>query len=133
MDDISFDDLPELPAVYMKRRVNTALGALFNEGWRDDYTPATRLDVLQALGLVSVCSTCDDGWIRVNQKSRPDYGEITPCPDCTDGLVVSPEAVERLGVVIQDMWVDTPAADGGLSESIAEAGLRAALGVGGTG
>ena len=66
----------------------------------------------------------------VQSTRGPLETDDIPCWDCNgDGLVVSPEAVERLGVVIQDMWVDTPAADEGLSRSIAEAGLRAALGI----
>ena len=33
-------------ALYVKRQVNSVMGAMLNKGWRDDYVPASRADIL---------------------------------------------------------------------------------------
>ena len=112
-----------------------------HEGWGGRLVrDATRLDLLQALGLVSVCTTClGDGFVWVPQ-SRAAWSEKKSCPDCVDGLVVSPEAVERVKAQLlhyldDELFLNLEEDLDGIVDWawVIGAGLRAALGLGGTG
>ena len=125
MPDLSLDDLRRLPKGLGSRPTVK----------RSELGIPSRLDVLLALGLVSVCTTCERTG-KVASAYNADQTVFVDCPDCVDGLVVSPEAIERMRQVIhntagtgtgedgyQKVWVSQHA------QEMAALGLRAALGI----
>ena len=89
--------------------------------------------------LVSVCTTCD-GSGEIATGYNEEQTVFGRCLDCVDGLVVSPEAVERAAaalftLIVEDMPVEpfgTYASDEQYRAQ-ARVALRAALGLGGEG
>ena len=125
MIGLSLDDLRNLPEV--TSRVEAELGHSIKEHVRNGVgVPTGQFDLRTLLAaarafsrLVSVCTTCD-GMPYDEILRRHGPSESHPCPTCNgDGLVVSPEAVERAAMARLPF----------ISLARAEAGLRAALGI----
>ena len=161
MPDLSLDDLRNLPEV--TSRVEAELGRSIKEHVRNGVgVPTGQFDLRTLLAaarafsrLVSVCTTCsgslkvwdcqcghavenhnldiDDAGLDFCSRCDCRRWRQKPCPDCTDGLVVSPEAVERFADAHWEYRRNNDVTDTPDHMRLFEAGLRAALGIGGEG
>jgi len=91
-------------------------------GWCPGTRSATRLDLRFALGDVVECGDCGGMGKQDSSCPTPDgpCGYQVSCPSCVNGLVVAPEAVERMFEYLRRVgWV--------IPMQAVEAGLRTAL------
>ena len=138
MTDLSLDDLRNLPEALDDVMFGVTSHLVDTSELSADALDnlAVVVDAARAFSrLVSVCTTCERTG-KVASAYNADQTVFVDCPDCVDGLVVSPEAIERMRQVIhntagtgtgedgyQKVWVSQHA------QEMAALGLRAALGI----
>jgi hypothetical protein len=143
MSDSSLDDLRNLPealgAVSRGPNAEASVNALFGS---PEHLLAIYNAAVNFSRLVSVCSTCGGTGQCTNLSKYKETDPCGPrscgndCPDCVEGLVVSPEAVERaaegllvweLRVTLRHNWTEEGIDH--IERALAHRALRAAFGL----